>query len=50
MAAVENAINKAITSCRKSDNDPDHHFAGAGKMVEMRLGTYRLETNRPKSS
>lgn len=31
----ENAIKKAITSCRKSGNDPDHHFAGAGKMVEI---------------
>ena len=29
----ENAIKKAMTSCRQSGNDPSHHFAGAGKMV-----------------
>ena len=29
----ESAIKKAITSCENSGNDPDHHFASAGKMV-----------------
>ncbi|HSX37805.1 MAG TPA: hypothetical protein VLE95_03130, partial [Chlamydiales bacterium] len=26
----ENAIEKAIESCKQSGNDPKHHFAGAG--------------------
>jgi DNA-damage-inducible protein D len=29
----EQAIERAITSCEQSGNSPDHHFAGAGKMV-----------------
>lgn len=29
----ENAIKKAITSCEQSGNDPENHFASAGKMV-----------------
>lgn len=29
----ENAINKAIESCKQSGNDPKNHFAGARKMV-----------------
>ena len=31
----ENAIKKAIESCKQSGNDPKNHFAGAGKMVEI---------------
>jgi len=31
----EHAIERAVTSCRQSGNDPDHHFAGAGKMVDL---------------
>jgi DNA-damage-inducible protein D len=31
----EQAIDRAKTSCEQSGNDPDHHFAGAGKMVEL---------------
>src|ERR1700674_2708186 len=31
----ENTINKAITSCRQSGNDPDHHFVGADKMIAI---------------
>ena len=31
----EQAVERAITSCKQSGNDPDHHFAGAGKMVEL---------------
>ncbi len=37
----ENAIRKAITSCRQSGNDPDHHFARAGKMVDLGSGSTR---------
>ena len=29
----ENAIQKAITSCKQSGNNPGHHFAGAGKPI-----------------
>jgi len=29
----ENAIQKAIDSCKQSGNDPSHHFAGAGKPI-----------------
>ena len=31
----EQAIDRAKTSCEQSGNDPDHHFAGAGKVVEL---------------
>ncbi len=31
----ENAIKKARESCKKSGNDPENHFAGAGKMVTI---------------
>ncbi len=31
----EQAIDRARTSCEQSGNDPEHHFAGAGKMVEL---------------
>lgn len=31
----ENAINKAIESCKQSGNNPQNHFAGARKMVEI---------------
>ena len=29
----ENAITRAITSCRQSGNEPDYHFTGAGKPI-----------------
>ena len=29
----ENAIEKAIESCKQSGNDPKHHFTGAGKQI-----------------
>ena len=32
---TENAIQKAIESCKQSGNDPDHHFAGAGKQINL---------------
>jgi DNA-damage-inducible protein D len=37
----EQAVERAITSCKQSGNDPDHHFAGAGKMVELGSGSAR---------
>lgn len=30
----EDAIKRAITSCKQSGNEPSHHFAGAGKPIE----------------
>jgi hypothetical protein len=38
----EQAIERAVTSCRQSENQPEHHFAGAGKMIEVRNGGGRL--------
>ena len=37
----EQAIGRAITSCKQSGNDPAHHFAGAGKMIELAKGAVR---------
>jgi len=37
----EQAVERAITSCKQSGNDPGHHFAGAGKMVELGSGSAR---------
>lgn len=34
----ENAIQKAIESCKQSGNDPDHHFASAGKQIKFGKG------------
>jgi DNA-damage-inducible protein D len=34
----ENAIQKAIESCKQSGNDPSHHFAGAGKQINFGKG------------
>lgn len=34
----ENAIQKAIESCKQSWNDPSHHFAGAGKQISLGKG------------
>ncbi len=37
----ELAIKKAIESCRLSENNPENHFAGAGKMVGIGSQTER---------
>ena len=37
----EQAIERAITSCKESGNPPANHFAGAGKMVELGSGSQR---------
>ncbi len=37
----ENAVKKAQASCEQSGNDCDHHFAGAGKMVQLGSGSER---------
>jgi DNA-damage-inducible protein D len=37
----EPAIKKAIESCKQSGNDPQNHFTGSGKMVEIGSQTDR---------
>jgi DNA-damage-inducible protein D len=37
----EDAIKRAVISCEKSGNDPAHHFAGAGKMIELAKSAVR---------
>ena len=37
----EDAITRAITSCKQSGNEPANHFAGAGKMVTIGSGSTR---------
>ncbi len=37
----EDAVKRAITSCKQSGNDPLHHFAGVGKMIDIGKGGSR---------
>lgn len=37
----EEAVQRAITSCQQSGNDPTYHFAGAGKLIEHGKGGKR---------
>lgn len=37
----EQAIERAIISCKESGNPPENHFAGAGKMVDLGSGSAR---------
>ena len=37
----EDAIKRAMISCETSGNDPTHHFASAGKMIEVGKGGQR---------
>jgi DNA-damage-inducible protein D len=37
----EDAVKRAITSCKQSGNIPENHFANAGKMVELGSGSSR---------
>ncbi|MDR1162372.1 MAG: DNA damage-inducible protein D [Candidatus Accumulibacter sp.] len=37
----EQAIDRAITSCKHSENPPENHFAGVGKMVGIGSGSSR---------
>lgn len=41
----EDAIKRAITSCKSSGNEPDHHFAGVGKMIDIGKGGIRNVTD-----
>lgn len=38
----ENALNKAIGSCKQSGNDPKHHFTGAGKQISFGKGAMQV--------
>jgi DNA-damage-inducible protein D len=38
----EQAIERAITSCKESGNTPDHHFAGAGKPITGGKGAIQV--------
>ncbi len=37
----EQAVERAITSCKESGNNPGYHFAGVGKMIEVGKGGVR---------
>ncbi len=37
----EDAIKRAVTSCKISGNEPENHFAGAGKMVNLGSNSVR---------
>ena len=37
----EQAIKRAISSCKESGNNPNYHFAGTGKMIEVGKGGVR---------
>lgn len=39
--SFEDAIKKAITSCKQSGNESEHHFARARKMVDLGSGSKR---------
>jgi DNA-damage-inducible protein D len=40
----EDAIKRGITSCEQSGNNPEHHFAGAGKMIGVgKEGVFRAQ-------
>ena len=38
----ENALKKAIESCKMSGNNPDHHFTGSGKQIEFGKGAMQV--------
>jgi DNA-damage-inducible protein D len=38
----EDAVRRAITSCEQSGNDPDYHFAGAGKPITGGKGAVQI--------
>ncbi|OGN56737.1 MAG: DNA damage-inducible protein D [Chlamydiae bacterium RIFCSPHIGHO2_12_FULL_44_59] len=38
----ENALEKAIESCKQSGNDPKHHFTGSGKQIQFGKGATQM--------
>src|ERR1035437_5423574 len=37
----DDAVKRAMISCQQSGNEPNYHFAGAGKMIEIGKGGQR---------
>jgi len=37
----QTVLEKAMTACRESDNDPDDHFVGINKMIDLGKGAKR---------
>jgi DNA-damage-inducible protein D len=53
----EDAVKRAITSCKSSGNDPAYHFADAGKVIDIGKGgraradrTFRRRMNKSKET
>ena len=38
----EDSVRRAITSCEQSGNNPEHHFAGAGKPITGGKGAVQI--------
>ena len=38
----EDAVKRAMASCETSGNDPEHHFAGAGKPITGGKGAVQV--------
>ena len=38
----ENALEKAIESCKQSGKDPKHHFTGSGKQIQFGKGATQM--------
>lgn len=38
----EDAIKRALISCKQSGNEPSYHFAGAGKQIEFGKGAVQI--------
>jgi DNA-damage-inducible protein D len=45
----EQAIERAITSCKQSENTPAHHFAGVGKPITGGKGAVQIVDDYPLS-
>jgi DNA-damage-inducible protein D len=43
----EDALKRAITSCKQSGNNQDHHFAGAGKPIAGGKGSVHRTCGKP---
>jgi DNA-damage-inducible protein D len=41
----EDAIKRALTSCKQSGNEPAYHFANAGKPIEGGKGAVQVVTD-----
>ena len=41
----EDAVKRAMVSCKQSGNEPDYHFAGAGKPITGGSFLFKLAKN-----